>query len=160
MLRLVVLICAVFAGAYAQSTQSCTVNSGNLPLHTIIEGCEAAPCALPQREDLVLHAIFKPPYSLDSMRTLATFYLSIGAISIPVPYDLGEISYTCNYLNNRSCPVNQGEILHYTLRLHIEEIFPQGTSAPVEFRVIDDATHEAIFCVRVPIVITAPLSVA
>lgn len=58
------------------------------------------------------------------MRTLAVAYMQMGPIAVPIPYDLGENAVTCNFLTNTYCPVLEGEVLSYKLRMFIEEFFP------------------------------------
>lgn len=71
-----------------------------------------------------LHLFSISARSTSAMTTTAVAYLSLMGISIPVPYDLAEKSITCNYLVDSSCPVNDGDILLYTLNFHIESLFP------------------------------------
>ncbi|XP_013184119.1 uncharacterized protein LOC106129951 [Amyelois transitella] len=157
MLYLVVLFCGLFAVSRGQSTEvsACTSNIGSLPLNTYIEGCITPPCSLPQLEDAVLHIVFRAPRTMRSMRTLATAYL-FGIV--PYNYDLGENAITCNFLNNSYCPVLEGEVLQYTLKMTVESFMPVGTAAPIEFRVVGETNNDAVFCIRVPIVVTAPLN--
>ncbi|XP_013184118.1 uncharacterized protein LOC106129949 [Amyelois transitella] len=160
MLRFLVLFCVLFVGIQGQSTQvsACTSNIGSLPLNAYIEGCITPPCNLPQLEDVVMHIVFRAPRTMRTMRTLATAYLSGGIITLPVPYDLGENAITCNFLNNSYCPVLEGEVLQYTLKMRVESFMPVGTAAPIEFRVVGETNSDAVFCIRVPIVVTAPLN--
>ncbi|KAG6458934.1 NPC intracellular cholesterol transporter 2 [Manduca sexta] len=157
MLRWVVLFCAVFALAKSQSTavSKCRANPGNLPLNTHIEGCTIPPCGLPQLEDAVINISFKAPRDIQSMRTLATAYLSLGIISLPVPYDLEEQSVTCNFLTDAACPLDADQIAQYTLKMHIEKIFPVGISVTIEFRVVDQ-DNAPVLCLRVPVRIDPP----
>ncbi|XP_053617621.1 uncharacterized protein LOC128679412 [Plodia interpunctella] len=154
MFRLVVF-CALLVGIHGQTTQvsTCTSHIGDLPLNTYIEGCDSPPCILPQLQDVVMHIVFRAPRTMRTMTTLATAYLSGNIITIPIPYDLGENSITCNFLNNSYCPVLEGEVLQYTLKMFIEEFFPVGTSAPIEFRVVGETNSDPVFCIRVPIII-------
>ncbi|XP_073948048.1 NPC intracellular cholesterol transporter 2 homolog a-like isoform X2 [Choristoneura fumiferana] len=157
MLRAVVIFGALVVAAWGQTTQvnQCTVYQGELPLNTFIAGCDTLPCRLPQLEDVVINIIFRAPRAMSSMKTLATAYLSLIGLPVPIPYDLGDNAYTCNFLDNSYCPVVEGEILVYTLYMYIESTFPVGISPTIEFRIVDQ-DGGAIVCIRVPITITAP----
>ncbi|CAH0758381.1 unnamed protein product [Diatraea saccharalis] len=149
MLRLFVFLATILV-VRGQSTavNRCNVFPGELPLNVYIEGCVTPPCRLPQLQDAVLNIVFRAPRAMQSMTTLATAFLGI----IPVPYPLGDNAVTCNFLQNSSCPVVEGEILIYQLRMYIEPFFPVGTQATVEFRVVDQ-NNSAFICIRVPILI-------
>uniref|UniRef100_A0A2A4JC51 MD-2-related lipid-recognition domain-containing protein n=1 Tax=Heliothis virescens TaxID=7102 RepID=A0A2A4JC51_HELVI len=149
-----VLFCALVALVKANTTQvsQCVNHNGALPANTHIEGCTTPPCALPQLQDAVIHLDFQAPRAIQSMRTLATAYLGF----IPVPYDLGEKSQTCNFLSNASCPVSANQSLQYTLRMPIEPFFPVGIQVNIEFRVVDE-NNGALVCLRVPIRIAPPV---
>ncbi|GBP92351.1 hypothetical protein EVAR_65141_1 [Eumeta japonica] len=132
-----------------------TANPGDLPLGTYVEGCRDPPCQLPQLQDAVIHVLFRTPRDVATLSTLATAYIRLGVLSIPIAYDLQENSVTCNFLNGVQCPLQEGQIVDYTLRMHIESFFPIGTSVTVEFRVVDEAS-QPVLCIRVPITIIAP----
>ncbi|KAJ8712844.1 hypothetical protein PYW08_008148 [Mythimna loreyi] len=154
MFRAVLLVCAVLALGDAQITQvsQCSNNIGPLPILTVVEGCRTPPCELPQGQDAVISMLFQAPRVIHNMRTVAMAFLSI----IPFPYDLGNLSETCNFLVNTYCPVQEGELILYTLRLPIEEFLPVGTQLPVEFRILDD-DRVAVTCARVVIRIAPPV---
>ncbi|PZC78635.1 NPC intracellular cholesterol transporter 2-like [Helicoverpa armigera] len=147
-----VVFCALVALVSANTQVSrCVNHSGALPDSTNIEGCTRPPCVLPQLQDAVIHLNFRAPRAIRSMRTLATAYLGV----IPIPYDLGQNSVTCNFLTNANCPVSANQSLRYTLRMPIEPFFPVGTQVTVEFRVVDQ-DNGAVVCLRVPIRIAPP----
>ncbi|XP_072934711.1 uncharacterized protein [Epargyreus clarus] len=157
MFRFVVLLCAVSL-VLGQTTQvsQCTNHGGELPMNTYIEGCAVPPCLLPQLEDAVISMIFRAPRLLRSMRTLATAYLNMGLITVPIPYNLGENAITCNFLTNTYCPVLAGEVVQYTLRMFIESTFPVGTAANIEFRVVDES-NLPLLCIHLAIRVEPPL---
>ncbi|XP_022831879.1 uncharacterized protein LOC111360237 [Spodoptera litura] len=157
MFRFVVLFAALLALAAANTTQvsQCQHNQGALPRNTHIQGCTRPPCALPQLRDAIINMEFVAPRRMTSMRTLATAYMRVGSTTIPVPYDLGANSVTCNHLTNASCPVSANQTLRYTLRMFIEAFFPVGTEVTVEFRIVDQS-NAPVVCVRVPIRIVSP----
>ncbi|CAH2052790.1 unnamed protein product, partial [Iphiclides podalirius] len=159
MFLVVVFLCAVATIAATPSTGvvQCTANPGDLPLNTYVDGCVTPPCQLPQLQDAVINLVFKSPRVMHSMTTLATAYMSLGFITIPVPYDLGKNAVTCNFLTNTYCPVLKDEVVTYTLRMYIESFFPVGTSVTIEFRVVDE-DQRPILCIRMPITIVSPLS--
>ncbi|CAH2986451.1 unnamed protein product [Chilo suppressalis] len=153
MLRVVVLLAAILTvRAQTTAVNRCTVFSGALPLNVYIEGCETPPCRLPQLQDAVIDIVFRAPRPMQSMTTLATAFLGI----LPVPYPLGDNAVTCNFIQS-SCPVREGEILTYQLKMFIESFMPVGTSASVEFRIVDQ-NNSAVMCIRVPIQVVAPVS--
>ncbi|XP_026740550.1 uncharacterized protein LOC113502971 [Trichoplusia ni] len=156
MYRFGILFCAVVALAKGQTTQvnQCTQNGGELPINTYIAGCDQPPCSLPQLEDAVVNIIFKAPYTMQSMRTLATAYLG-GPFGLPYP--LGTNAETCNFLTNTYCPVMGGEVVQYVLRMYIQPSFPVGIQPEIEFRIVDDA-NRPIVCIRVPLRIAEPNS--
>ncbi|GBP92350.1 hypothetical protein EVAR_65140_1 [Eumeta japonica] len=154
--KLVLLVAfAVAVHADTTSVQTCTSNPGDLPLNTYIVGCVTPPCELPQLQDAVINIIFRADRVLNNMRTLATAYLSVGIVTIPINYDLQENAITCHFLTNTYCPVLEGEVVQYTLNMFIMEIFPVGTSVTVEFRVVDEA-GQPVLCIRMPITVTPP----
>ncbi|CAK1589935.1 unnamed protein product [Parnassius mnemosyne] len=146
MMKFLVVLSVALAIAEGTNVARCINHAGDLPASTRIEGCNNPPCVLPQLRDAVVHMTFRAPRNMQSMRTLATAYLG----SIPVPYDLGNNANTCNHLTNTRCPVNAGTNVQYTLRMFIESWFPVGTSATIEFRVVDQSNNPVV-CVRVPI---------
>ncbi|GBP92353.1 hypothetical protein EVAR_65143_1 [Eumeta japonica] len=147
---------AVAVHADTTSVQTCTVNQGALPLNTYIVGCVTPPCDLPQLQDAVINIIFRADRVLNNMRTLATAYLTIGIITIPINYDLQENAITCDFLTNTYCPVLEGEVVQYILNMFIMEFFPVGTEATLEFRVTD-GDNQMVFCIRLDIRITPPV---
>ena len=58
--------------------------------------------------------------TINRMRTVVI--ATLGFLSFP--YALGDNAETCNFLSNKSCPVEQDEIIKYTLRLPIEDFMP------------------------------------
>ncbi|XP_075984067.1 NPC intracellular cholesterol transporter 2-like [Anticarsia gemmatalis] len=146
MLRLVVLLCAFAALVKGQSTpvSQCTAYPGVVPINAYIEGCDNPPCQFPRGSDAVIHMIFRAPYNIRRMRTLASAQM-IGMI----PYPLEENAETCNFLTNGFCPVMSGEVLSYTLKMHIETAFPLIT-VNIEFRIVDD-NNLSFVCLRVPV---------
>ncbi|XP_045539238.1 NPC intracellular cholesterol transporter 2 [Papilio machaon] len=146
MMKFVFALCLALAVADATNVQRCVHHSGNLPQSTRIEGCTNPPCVLQQLRNAVIHMTFRAPRNMQSMRTLATAYLG----AVPVPYNLGNNANTCNFLTNTRCPVSSGTSVNYTLRMYIESWFPVGTSATIEFRIVDDR-NQPVVCVRVPI---------
>ena len=56
-------------------------------------------------------------YRITRMTTVAYAYLTI----FPFQYNLNERAETCNFLDNTYCPVLEGEVIQYTLRMPIEE---------------------------------------
>ncbi|XP_050552951.1 uncharacterized protein LOC118274808 [Spodoptera frugiperda] len=157
MYRFVVSFSALLALAAANTTQvsQCQHTQAPLPSNTYIQGCTSPPCALPQLQDAIVDMEFVAPRDMTSMRTLATAYLRVGLVNLPIPYDLGANSETCNHLTNASCPVAAGQTLGYTLRMFIEAFFPVGTEVTVEFRIVDQS-NAPVVCVRVPIRIVSP----
>ncbi|RVE49122.1 hypothetical protein evm_006243 [Chilo suppressalis] len=154
MLRVVVLLAAILTvRAQTTAVSRCTVFSGALPLNVNIEGCETPPCRLPQLQDAVINVVFRAPRTMQSMSTLATAFLGF----LPVPYPLGDNAVTCNFLQNSFCPVLEGEVLIYKLNMFIESFMPVGTSASVEFRIVDQ-NNSAVMCIRVPIQVVAPVN--
>ncbi|KAJ8712845.1 hypothetical protein PYW08_008149 [Mythimna loreyi] len=156
MLRAVVLFGAILALTEGQTTQvsQCSGSSaGPLPINAYIAGCITPPCVLPQGQDAVINIVFRVPYVVHRMRTAAWAYLSI----IPFPYDLQEKSETCNFLVNTYCPVVEGEVVMYTLRMPIEEFMPVGTQLPIEFRIMDD-NNRAIMCIRAVVRVAPPVA--
>ncbi|KAG6458938.1 hypothetical protein O3G_MSEX011131 [Manduca sexta] len=133
----------------------CTAHPGDLPINTYILGCTTPPCILPQLEDCVIDVIFRAPRAIQSMRTLATAYLSVGPITMPVPYDLQANAVTCNFLTNTFCPLLAGEVVQYQLRMFIESFFPAGTATTIEFRVVDQ-NNVPVLCLRAPVIINPP----
>lgn len=99
--------------------------------------------------------IFEAPRTLSSMRTLATAYLALGPTIVPVPYPLGDDAETCNFLTNTYCPVLAGEVVAYTLTMFIEDFMLVGTSANLEFRIVDE-DREPLICIRVAILVMPP----
>ncbi|RVE40259.1 hypothetical protein evm_015091 [Chilo suppressalis] len=91
--------------------------------------------------------------TMQSMSTLATAFLGF----LPVPYPLGDNAVTCNFLQNSFCPVLEGEVLIYKLNMFIESFMPVGTSASVEFRIVDQ-NSSPVMCIRVPIQIVPPVN--
>ncbi|KPI99082.1 hypothetical protein RR46_10400 [Papilio xuthus] len=158
MLRIVVFLCVAAAAVTAQTTSvtQCSRNPGELPLNAHVEGCLTPPCLLPQLQDAVINVVFHTPRVLRSMTTRATALLQLGAITLPVEYNLAENADTCRFLTNTYCPLLAGEVVSYTLRMFIEPFFPVGTSLNIEFRVVDDS-EEPVWCIRMPIQIVAPL---
>ncbi|XP_047033068.1 uncharacterized protein LOC124639669 [Helicoverpa zea] len=156
MLRAVILFCVVLA-VRGQTTDvsQCTANPGPLPINAYIAGCGAPPCNLPQLQDAVINIIFRAPNTIRTMRTLAVAYIPSPLGNIPFPYGLGDNAETCNFLTNTYCPVVQGEVIQYTLRMYIESFFPVDTQVSIEFRIVDEA-NSPVMCIRVPIRITAP----
>ncbi|GBP35455.1 hypothetical protein EVAR_94908_1 [Eumeta japonica] len=109
MLTKLVLSCALFGHRLRlQHQRRSTANPGDLPLNTYVEGCRDPPCQLPQLQDAVINVQFRAPRPLATLRTLATAYLRIGLISIPINYDLQEHSETCQFLTNAQCPLAEG----------------------------------------------------
>ncbi|XP_014361191.2 uncharacterized protein LOC106713008 [Papilio machaon] len=159
MLRVVVLLCAAAAAVTAQTTTvtQCTRNPGELPVNAHVEGCLTPPCLLPQLQDAVINVVFRAPRVLRSMTTKATALLQLGAITLPVEYNLAENADTCRFLTNTYCPLLAGELVSYTLRMYIEPFFPVGTALNIEFRVVDDSDGP-VWCIRLPIQIVAPVA--
>ncbi|XP_026313509.1 uncharacterized protein LOC113225416 [Hyposmocoma kahamanoa] len=162
MLTKVFFLFAVLAAARAQTQVSqCISNPGDLPLNVDVAGCVTPPCALPQLEHAQIDIVFRAPRTTVAMRTLATAYLQMGPVTVPVPYDLGEDAETCNFLINARCPVLEGEVVSYRLRMLIESFMPVGTQTTVEFRIVDASnTNSALMCIRLPIRVEPPLSAA
>ncbi|CAH1641066.1 unnamed protein product [Spodoptera littoralis] len=154
MLRVVAYVCALLALAHGQTTnvQSCTFHNGPLPINTYIEGCVNPPCVFPLRQDPVINIKFRAPHAVQRMTSFATAFLFVA-----IPYPLGEAAQTCNYLANSSCPLDEGEVVQYSLNMFIESTIPAGVSLPIEFRIVDD-NNNALVCLRVPITTAAPLS--
>ncbi|CAH0595219.1 unnamed protein product [Chrysodeixis includens] len=149
MFRFVVLL-SVAAVISGQSTpvNQCTHNSGPLPIHAYIEGCDSLPCDLPQLQDAVIHMIFRAPETIHRMRTFAT------AILPPLPafnYPLFSNGETCNFLTNTYCPVVKGEVIQYTLRMYIQPSFQVGVQPEIEFMINDHDRNKEITCIRVPL---------
>ncbi|KAM3963928.1 uncharacterized protein ACR2FA_001961 [Aphomia sociella] len=159
MWKLIALFAAVVVAVHGQSTPvvSCVSNTGVLPINTYIRGCDTPPCLLPQLENAVLDIVFRAPKTISTMRTLATAYMSMFGITVPIPYDLEQNSVTCNFLTNTYCPVMNGEIIQYTLNMFIESFFPEGTAVAIEFRVVDASDQSPVFCLRTDLRIVAPL---
>ncbi|CAG9791193.1 unnamed protein product [Diatraea saccharalis] len=149
MLRLFVFLATILV-VRGQSTavNRCIIFSGDLPLNVYIENCVTPPCHLPQLQDAVINIVFRAPRTMQSMSTLATAFLGI----LVVPYPLGQNAITCNFLQNSFCPILEGEVLIYKLKMYIAPTFPVGTQATVEFRVVDQ-NNSAFICIRVPILI-------
>ncbi|XP_072932001.1 uncharacterized protein [Epargyreus clarus] len=157
MYKLLVFVAFLAIAQAATNVQRCRFNAGNLPTLTRIEGCTNPPCNLPQLQNAVIHMTFTAPRRLANMRTLATAYLNMGNLVVPVPYDMGAAANTCNFLTNTRCPVNQGTSINYTLRVMIEAFFPVGTTATIEFRIEDNGP---VVCIAVPIRIVGPRAIA
>ncbi|CAH2052779.1 unnamed protein product, partial [Iphiclides podalirius] len=149
MIKIALILGVALAVANATNVARCLHHAGDLPASTRIEGCTNPPCVFPQLRNAVIHLTFRAPRQLQSMRTLATAYLG----NVPIPYDLGANANTCNFLTNTRCPVPSGTNVQYTLRMFIEPWFPAGTSATVEFRIVDQ-NNNPVICLRVPIRIT------
>ncbi|CAG9126457.1 unnamed protein product [Plutella xylostella] len=146
---IVALLCAaaaVDAELYYNSTAvtRCTRSSrAELPMNVYIQGCVDPPCSLTQLKDAEMDVVFQAPRYLEDMETLATAYLGI----VPIPYPLGQDSFTCNNLVNSYCPLLEGEVLKYKLKLYIEEFMAVGVSANIEFRVRERGGAD-LFCFR------------
>ncbi|XP_026313490.1 uncharacterized protein LOC113225400 [Hyposmocoma kahamanoa] len=158
MLTKVFFLFVVFAAANAQTDISrCIVNSGELPDFVEVVGCTSTPCLLPQLEYAEINMRFRAPYTMVSMRTLATYYLHVGPTLVPVPYDLAENSFTCNFLTGANCPVLQGEVLSYRLRIFMESFLPVGTQATLEIRIVNVLNSNSFVCIRFPFRVEPPL---
>ncbi|CAK1545992.1 unnamed protein product [Leptosia nina] len=120
---------------------------GELPIHIYIEGCINPPCRVIQGEDVVINVVFKAPYTIRSMRTKAV------ALSI-IDYPLGENGRTCNFLSNTYCPILKDEIVQYTLRMHIERIFPT-VAVDINFSVVDQ-DEKPIWCINTVVQVQSP----
>ncbi|XP_069356704.1 uncharacterized protein [Maniola hyperantus] len=132
------------------------LHSGDLPLNVLVHGCGEPPCLLPQLQDAVIDVIFRAPRTISNMTTFATATVNI-IIDMTVPYDLGEYAKTCNFFTNTWCPILEGEIVKYRLKMYIERFFPVNTFATAEFMIVDnDRNGELIWCIRLPIRITPP----
>ncbi|KAJ8711186.1 hypothetical protein PYW07_008428 [Mythimna separata] len=155
MFRSVLLVCAVLALGKGQITEvsQCSGNFGPRPILTVVEGCRTPPCELPQGQNVTISMVFQAPHIIQNMRTTVMAFLSF----LPIPFDIGELSATCNYLVNTYCPVEQGELVVYTLPLPIEEFMPVGTQLPIEIRILDD-NNVGVTCSRMSIRIVPPIS--
>ncbi|KAM3963805.1 uncharacterized protein ACR2FA_001843 [Aphomia sociella] len=162
MWKLITLFGTVIVVIHGQSTpvQSCVSNAGVLPINTHIRGCGLPPCLLPQLEDVVIDIVFRAPKPINNMTTLATAYMNLAGMLIPIPYDLQKDSVTCDFLTNTNCPVKEGEIIQYTLKMYVEPFFPVGTALAIEFAVVDASDRSPVFCIRTNIRIVAPLGKA
>ena len=71
-------------------------------------------------DELEIDLFIFSAHVINRMRTVVIAYLGV----LPIQYPLGENAETCNFLSNKSCPVEQDEIVKYTLRLPIEDYMP------------------------------------
>ncbi|OWR52407.1 ecdysteroid-regulated protein [Danaus plexippus plexippus] len=124
-------------------------SNGSLPINAYVVGCTEPPCSLPQNQDVVIRVVFKAPRILHDMKTKVVAFLGIA-----VNYPLGQNEVTCNFLTNADCPVLEGEIVEYSLRMFIEPFFPT-VPVTIEFRV-EDSDAVPVWCIRLPIVIVRP----
>uniref|UniRef100_A0A2A4JD07 MD-2-related lipid-recognition domain-containing protein n=1 Tax=Heliothis virescens TaxID=7102 RepID=A0A2A4JD07_HELVI len=156
MMRAVVLFCVAVLSVKGQTTpvSQCTANPAPLPINTYIEGCIETPCILPQGQDAVINIIFRAPRVIRRMETLAAAFLP--PLINNQPYPLGENAVTCNFLENTYCPIVKGEVIKYTLKMHIEMIFPR-IPVTIEFRIVDE-NQESVLCIRVPIRVVGPVN--
>ncbi|XP_068623914.1 uncharacterized protein Npc2e [Battus philenor] len=154
MLSATVLLCAV-AVAAGQSTavSQCLGAPIELPLNTHVEGCDTPPCLLPQRQDAVIHLVFKSPHVARNMTSTATAFVNNFALRYP----LGEQANTCNFLTNTYCPVLEGEVVAYTLRFYVESFFPTGVLVFLEFRVLDH-NSQPLLCTRFGLQVVPPVA--
>ncbi|KAG6458933.1 hypothetical protein O3G_MSEX011133 [Manduca sexta] len=84
------------------------------------------------------------------MRTLAT--AEVIPLPVPIDYPLEERAVTCNFLTNTFCPLQETEVVQYTLKMFIESIFYAGIRANIEFRIVDQ-DNQPVMCLRAGIVI-------
>ncbi|KAM3964043.1 uncharacterized protein ACR2FA_002090 [Aphomia sociella] len=150
MWKLIATFGALVTVVHGQSTpvESCASNTGVLPINTFIHGCGAPPCVFTQLEDAVLDIVFRAPKAINNMTTLATTYMDISWIIIPVPYDLQENLLTCNFVTNTNCPVREGEIVQYRLNMPISTDYTVNAVSPIEIRVVDESDQSPVFCLR------------
>ncbi|CAG9574760.1 unnamed protein product [Danaus chrysippus] len=76
---------------------------------------------------------------------------AVALMAIPINYPLGPNEVTCNFLNNSYCPILEGEIVEYSLKMFIEPWFPT-IPVTIEFRV-EDKNAVSVWCIRLPIVV-------
>ncbi|XP_026740568.1 NPC intracellular cholesterol transporter 2-like [Trichoplusia ni] len=156
MLRFVALFCVVaLVNGQTTPVDLCTANSGLLPMNTYIEGCDSLPCDLPQLQDAEINIIFRAPWTINRMRTLATAHLP-GMVALPYP--LQANSETCNFLTSTKCPVKKDEIVQYALKMFIQPSFPVGVESTIEFRINDVDRNSSVVCIRVPVRIVGPVN--
>ncbi|CAG9574724.1 unnamed protein product [Danaus chrysippus] len=127
----------------------CQASNGSLPINAHVVGCLELPCSLPQNQDVEIRVVFKAPYMLHDMKTRA-----VALMAIPINYPLGPNEVTCNFLNNSYCPILEGEIVEYSLKMFIEPWFPT-IPVTIEFRV-EDKNAVSVWCIRLPIVVVRP----
>ncbi|XP_072934061.1 uncharacterized protein [Epargyreus clarus] len=146
MFRIFVILAAVLALTNGQIVNSCSRNPGALPLTTVVEGCSSAPCSAHSNRAVNIRMTFRAPRRLNDMATLATGYMNVGGMVIPMQVNLGSGANTCNNLTNARCPVNQGDLVNYTLRFTAAGI-PMMHNMQFEFRIVD---HGPMICVMIP----------
>ncbi|CAG4917620.1 unnamed protein product [Colias eurytheme] len=129
-----------------QTTQveRCAPGDGDVPIHTYIEGCTTMPCNVTRGEDTIINVVFKAPHAIQSMRTTARVTL----LNVVANYPLAENQVTCNYLQNAHCPLKEGEIVEYKLRVFLDSFFVIRAPIPVDFAV-EDSDQNPIWCARV-----------
>ncbi|CAG9558999.1 unnamed protein product [Danaus chrysippus] len=125
MSRLVIICCLVIfclKGALGLSTPvaQCRRNNGSLPLNAYVLGCLETPCLLPQNQNAVIDVVFKAPYLLYDMKSRAV----ADIFNNDIDYNLEENAVTCNFITNSYCPILEGEVVEYSLKMFISSSIP------------------------------------
>ncbi|XP_022831837.1 uncharacterized protein LOC111360198 [Spodoptera litura] len=97
--------------------QTGTFYNGPLPINTYIEGYITPPCVFPQGQDAVINIKFRAPHAVQRVTTLTTEF-----VVIPIPYPLDQCAQTCNYLANSICPLEEGEMVQYSLNMFLRDL--------------------------------------
>ncbi|CAH1641064.1 unnamed protein product [Spodoptera littoralis] len=100
--------------------QLCNFYNGPLPINTYIVGYITPPCVFPLGQDAVINIKFRARQDSHAMQRVTT--LATEFVVILIPYTLEECAQTCNYLANSICPLEEGEVVLYSLNMFLRDL--------------------------------------
>uniref|UniRef100_A0A182XW59 MD-2-related lipid-recognition domain-containing protein n=1 Tax=Anopheles stephensi TaxID=30069 RepID=A0A182XW59_ANOST len=142
MKTILLVVACLPALAFGLAVRPCA-NNAPIPQDVRVVGCTVEPCVIPIGGMVDMDCDFVSPRATQTVQ--ATLDIFLG--DFRVPYDLPAAQQNaCNFFEEGSCPVTQGEFINYHLNTPAAAPFA-GITVDLQLQLTDD-NGEPLFCFR------------
>ncbi|XP_063706110.1 NPC intracellular cholesterol transporter 2-like [Culicoides brevitarsis] len=113
-----------------------------LPFQVSVDGCDAEPCKVVNKQKIHFEIDFKTPADTEALKAHAEAFLD----NLQLPYEVPkENQNACQFITNTECPLKAGDEVTYELSFTVDT--PIIQTLDLKFELKDDR-NSSVFCIR------------